>query len=652
MKERIYSCLLLMGVLAIFLTFALSSYFYYQGIRVQVSQEMAHMTNLAAESMTDDNDRNREYLSRIIDRAERNMRISWVDQDGNVIYESQSGEREDYMDEPEMQQALQRNTGHDIRKNASGRTTYYYARQLDDGSILRFSAERNTIMDIMSPAIPGIIGLLILFLLGCMFAAGRLTRYLLRPLSDVGTAMEEIMNGKPGTLIAGYSELEPLIAKVRNQKEEIQNYLRDIEEDRNTIRTVIDTISDGIILLNDKREIIDYNKKVQDIFDLKADMRCRMIAVVYHDADWLRAISRAYTKDRQVYTMTLGGKPFQAIMTRAELSESMTGLLIVLRDMTASYAAEKMRREFSANVSHELKTPLTSISGFAEMIAAGMYEKPEDVKMFGSRIYEEARRLLSLIDTIMHLSKIEEKATTITWKAVPMADLVNHAVDILQPLARRRDVTIQADLSPLYVYGNASLLAELVMNIIDNAVKYNREHGSIRIVMKPADSHMIFTVSDTGIGIPKEKQNRVFERFYRADESRNKLISGTGLGLAICKHIVTQHHGTVSIRSVEGEGTTVTVVLPRMSDADVNTEKTTSDMAIQEAADAEAGILEQEKQELPPAEEPLPEEKNPADAEEAGKEEKDEKDSKEDKEKDRSNKKNGRKKDRDKKKKK
>lgn len=588
MRERIYGSLLLMGMLAIFLTFALSSYFYYQGIRTQIGQELAHMTLLTSEGLTGDREKDIQYLNNVIDQSERNLRISWIGTDGTVIYESMAGAEPNYMEQPEIEQTLAHKSGKSVRKDQAGSTAYYYAKMLDDGSILRFSSERESPLEAMSPVIPGVIGLLVLFMMGCMFAARRLTEYLLKPLSHVGTAMEEIMNGKPGTLIAGYSELEPLIAKVRNQKEQIQDYLRDIEEDRNTIRTIIDTISDGIILLNDRKEIIDYNQKVEEIFSLHSEMRCRSIAVVYHDADWLRAIGRAYMKDRQVYTMNISGRPFEAIMTKAVLSESMTGLLIVLRDMTASYETEKMRREFSANVSHELKTPLTSISGFAEMIAAGMVDGTDDIKLFGSRIYEEARRLLALIDTIMHLSKIEEKATTITWKTVAMEELIRHAADILQPQAEQRHVTVTLDLQALYVYGNASLLAELVMNLLDNAVKYNREHGTIHVEMKAAESHLVLIVSDTGIGIPKEKQNRVFERFYRADESRNKMINGTGLGLAICKHIVAQHHGTVSIQSVEGEGTSVVVTLPRMTETEVSNEKTTSETAIQEAAMAEA----------------------------------------------------------------
>ncbi len=280
-------------------------------------------------------------------------------------------------------------------------------------------------------------------------------------------------------------------------------------------------------------------------------------------------------------------------MNRLELSDGETGLLIVLRDMTATYMAEKMRREFSANVSHELKTPLTSISGFAEMIANGMYQKEDDVRLFGSRIYNESQRMLTLIDTIMHLSKIEETETTITWKTVSMDSLVHYAADLIKPQANAKGVAVEVDVKPLYTYGNAALLSELIMNLLDNAVKYNHQGGRvIARLTEEGDDKMRLTVTDNGIGIPKDKQGRVFERFYRAEESRNKSTGGSGLGLAICKHIVEKHKGTMQIESVENEGTTVTVILPRMSDVDVSKEAAETLTAQKEAAEAESGVLD------------------------------------------------------------
>ena len=598
MKVRIYRSLLLMGIVSVIITFILSAILYYQGMQEQFSHELQHLNSVMAGAVsTDDEDRSREYLERIYDDNGRTIHIVWLDRDGAVIYDSDNKD-EDYKSGLEVRQAMENGKGAAVHKDAHDSPKSYYAQKAPDGSILRLSSARTVSYKGFSAYLPEIILFLLVFVVGCLFAAERETEKILKPFHLLGDLVQKIMEGqKVDDVPSDYKELNPLIRKVEEQHDEIQNYLEDIEEERNTIRTVVDTISDGIILLNEHKEIVDYNRKIEDIFHPAEEKRYRRIASLYHDEDWLRVIGKAYrTEGRQEYTMNLFDKPYRMVMNKIELSDGETGLLIVLRDMTASYMAEKMRREFSANVSHELKTPLTSISGFAEMIANGMYQKPDDVKLFGSRIVNESQRMLTLIDTIMHLSRIEETETTITWKTVSLDSLVHYAADLIEPQAKAKGVTISVDAEPLYTYGNAALLSELVMNLLDNAVKYNNEGGSVHATLKPAgDDKLELTISDTGIGIPKDKQGRVFERFYRAEESRNKSTGGSGLGLAICKHIVEKHKGTLSMTSEEGKGTTVTVILPRMSEADVTKETKEALTARQEAEDAESGRLAEQE---------------------------------------------------------
>lgn len=587
-----------MGIVSVITTFILSAILYYQGMQEQFSHELQHLNSVMAGAVSmDDEDRSREYLERIYDDNGRTIHIVWLDSDGAVIYDSDNKD-EDYKSGPEVRQAMENGKGAAVHKDANDSPKSYYAQKAPDGSILRLSSARTVSYKGFSAYLPEIILFLLVFVVGCLFAAERETEKILKPFHLLGDLVQKIMEGqKVDDVPSDYKELNPLIRKVEEQHDEIQNYLEDIEEERNTIRTVVDTISDGIILLNEHKEIVDYNRKIEDIFHPAEEKRYRRIASLYHDEDWLRVIGKAYrTEGRQEYTMNLFDKPYRMVMNKIELSDGETGLLIVLRDMTASYMAEKMRREFSANVSHELKTPLTSISGFAEMIANGMYQKPDDVKLFGSRIVNESQRMLTLIDTIMHLSRIEETETTITWKTVSLDSLVHYAADLIEPQAKAKGVTLSVDAEPLYTYGNAALLSELVMNLLDNAVKYNNEGGSVHATLKPAgDDKLELTISDTGIGIPKDKQGRVFERFYRAEESRNKSTGGSGLGLAICKHIVEKHKGTLSMTSEEGKGTTVTVILPRMSEADVTKETKEALTARQEAEDAESGRLAEQE---------------------------------------------------------
>ncbi len=600
MRGRIYQSLLFMGIAAVVLTFILSGILYYQGMQEQLSHELGHVTtNMSGAISKERKEDSIDYLQWAFAKNEKDIHIVWLDTDGSVIYDSDNKD-ENYAASGEVKQAFAEGMGHEVHKDSFDKPKSYYAVKADDGTVLRLSSRRMVNYRGYSAYLPEILVFLLVFTVGCLAAAERETEKILKPFHLIGELVQRIMNGEKVTEVpTEYKELQPLIRKVEEQHDAIENYLEDIEEERNTIRIVVDTITDGIILLNAHKEIIDYNKTVEDTFHPNEDKRYRRVASLYHDEDWLRVIGKAYrTEGKQEYTMTLFGKPFRLVMNKIELSDGETGLLIVLRDMTAAYMAEKMRREFSANVSHELKTPLTSISGFAEMIANGMYQKPEDVRLFGSRIVNESQRMLTLIDTIMHLSKVEETETTITWKTISVDSLVRYAADLIQPQANAKGVTLQVDADALYTYGNGALLSELIMNLLDNAVKYNNEGGHVSARLAPSgEDKMVLTISDTGIGIPKDKQGRVFERFYRADESRNKSTGGSGLGLAICKHIVEKHKGELSIESVEGEGTTVTVILPRMSEADVNREQAEALTAQKEAADAESGRLAEEEAE-------------------------------------------------------
>lgn len=599
MRTRVYKNLLIMGIFSVLAAFILSIILYYQGLQEQFSKDLERMTgDMALALSVEEQDRGREYLTQIFEAHGRRVHIVWLDAAGKVLYDSDGVTDEDYKSGPEVKEALEYGKGSNIHKSAEGYPKSYFAERVPDGSILRISAFREVLFRDFSNYFPEIMLFLFVFFAGCLAAAERLTEQVLRPFHMLGELVQQIMEGKNPSDMADYKELRPLIQKVEEQRNDIQNYLEDIEEDRHTIRTVIDTISDGIILLNANKEILDYNKSVEALFGFGENKRYRRISNMYHDEDWLRCIGKAFREGgKSQYTMQISDKPYQVIMKNMEINEGENVLLIVLHDLTESYASEKMRREFSANVSHELKTPLTSISGYAEMIANGMYQSEADVRVFGNRIMNESQRMMSLIETIMHLSKIEETETTISWKAVALDSLIRYAADLVMPQASAKNVTVHVEAEPLYTYGNAALLSELILNLLDNGIKYNNESGNILVKLAPeGEDKVILTVSDTGIGIPKEKQGRVFERFYRAEESRNQSTGGSGLGLAICKHIVQKHKGEMFITSEEGSGTTVTVILPRVADADVFKETEDFQAAKQEAAEEESACLEQLEQ--------------------------------------------------------
>lgn len=594
MRTQIYKSLLAMGVISIILTFILSAVLHYQGLQEQYNRELSQMVQTAAAAVSiDEKEESKTYLDAIYAANNEEIHIVWLTEKGSVLYDTDDTLGRNYLDMPEIQKAIHEGAGGIVQKSSDGHPKSYVACRTADHTILRFSRSKPVSFAFLSGFIPEIFLFFLVFFVGCLAAADRRTEKILKPIHDVGDLIQRIMSGDSvNELPVEYDELRPLINKVKEQHGEIQNYLEDIEEERNTIRTVIDTISDGIILLDSQREIVDYNIKTEEIFHVEKNKRFRRISFLYHDEDFLRAVSRAYhSEGRHEYTMNLFGRPFRMFTAKTELSDEETGLLLVFHDMTAYHMAEKMRREFSANVSHELKTPLTSISGFAEIIANGMYQNEQDVKLFAGRIVTESHRMMSLVDMIMHLSKVEETETTIKWKPVEIASLIRYACDLITPQAMKKGITMSLNLIPLYVYGNPALLSELIMNLMDNAVKYNLENGQITVSLSKSDDQVVLTVSDTGIGIPEEKQERIFERFYRAEESRNKATGGSGLGLSICKHIVEKHKGTLHISSKEGEGATFTVTLPVMSEKDVNAEEDNEVLAKQEAADGDSGKL-------------------------------------------------------------
>ena len=595
MRIRIHRSFFFVGIVSVILTFLLSGILYYQGMQERAIHEIAHLTEVAGDGLSGNRQSDLAFLEKVRAKSVRPMRISWIAPDGSVILETKHIREPDYTNAKEIETAKTEGRGEATRKNEDDQPMFYAAKLLPDGSVLRLSVPRTAPSGILSPLIPEIFLFFIAICVACYIVAQRSTEAVLEPLRRVEDLISDIMAGVPEReMPGGYKELRPLVDKVREQKAEIQNYTEDLEEERNTIRTVVDTIADGIFLLNEDKEIIASNPMAAHLFGHTDSIRFRKIAALCHDEDFLRAVEMAYEKGgRQSYTMNIAAAPYRVSFVSIELSDDEKGLLIVFHDLSPTYAAEKMRREFSANVSHELKTPLTSISGFAEMISSGLVRNETDAKMFAGKILDESHRMLGLIETIMHLSRVEESQTTITWKPVDLKGAAEYTADIIAPQAAAKNVTVRVEADPVSVYGNQSLLYELVMNCIDNAVKYNKEGGEVTVTLRREEGNAVLVVADTGIGIPKEKQGRVFERFYRVDESRNKATGGSGLGLAICKHIVTQHHGNIDIESIEGEGTKIIITLPAMTEEELAREAAATTAAQLDVIRAEQGEFDE-----------------------------------------------------------
>lgn len=569
MKKRIYLSLLAMGIACILITVAVASYFFYHSTSNQVQNELVREMAVISDNFVQSGN-SKKYLASVAKDSNDMIRLTWIGTDGVVLYESNYdvGKMENHKERPEVQAAITAGSGSDIRISRTiDRNAHYYAQRLPDNTVLRVAMDRENVYAALFNLVPAALGLIILLLIACLWVSSKLTDLLLEPIEKTVVAMQQIGNGENSDIpkpYHAYRELQPMLQKVVDQNEEINHTIETLEQERNTIHLIMEQMQEGLVLINEGQQVMGINRWAKEYFDVPETMilRGRQASVLSSEQYWLRFIEetlreklpleKVVSADDRIYhigsrTIDRDGKPY--------------GALIMITDVTESERREQLRREFTANVSHELKTPLTSISGFAEMIAVGLYDDKTSVVEFAQRIQTESQRLMKLIEGIIHLARIEDAAYLVQLGVVDLKKMIASIISFMEPVWTEKGVLVQLDGDEGLVEGNEPLLRELCMNLIDNAIKYNHINGTVRIFLKKKTNKIALTVQDTGIGIPADKQHQVFERFYRVDQSRTKATGGSGLGLSIVKHIVESHHGEIRLESKEHEGTTITVLL-------------------------------------------------------------------------------------------
>lgn len=563
MKKSIYAALLGMGVVALAMTMVATLWLYYAGVRYESETHLRQVTMILAEGMNNEK-KPQEWLEKAVKDLDHTLRMTWIDHTGKVRFESayRAGDMDNHLSRPEIQAALQ--TGEGMSRRDSGtvmRETSYYAIRLNDGSILRGALDRTGLAAVYRKTLPSILGIIIVILILCFFLARKLTSYLVKPLREAGDMVASVVEGKRVPLLIGVPELDPILARARDQQEHITKYINQLREERNTTRLMMDTLKEGVILVDNKRKIVEYNRAAKNIFGLTREHLGEDISMIDPDTNWLEKFERREKKKKVKSKLLRDDRIYRIIVRRTE-DDPEHGMLVVVRDITADQQAEKQRREFTSNVSHELNTPLTSIRGFGELLYNGMYKGQEEVHNFAGRILKEADRLLGLIQKIMRLSKIEETTVNENWTMVSLHEVADQVAELLVPQTEKKGVTLTVAGADGTVYGDAQLLFEMILNLADNAVKYNVEGGKAEALIVEKNDKVILTFRDTGIGIPEDSQGHVFERFYRVEGSRSKETGGSGIGLAIVKHIVQCHNGKLELYSKPDEGTVVTVTLP------------------------------------------------------------------------------------------
>lgn len=551
MKNKIFRALVALAAMAVLVASGLITFLvsqdYFNETKKELAQE-ARYISMGLESGGND------FLNKIAAENGSNVRITLIEKDGIVLFDNQAEAKtlENHAMRQEIMEAVAVGAGEAERfSDTLDKTTYYYAVRLEDGKILRLARTIDSIYKSVLQMLPIMGGIVIVVAFLASIVARRVTFNLIKPLDQVN--LDEPLDNET------YDELAPFLTRIAKQKRQLSKNLKKLRGKQEELTIITNNMNEGLVLLNGQQNVLFINESAAKIFGFSAkEVIGRNILTVdraQEVQDLLQKVSQAgkgeglYEKDGHYYQ--LSGS-----------SVNGSGSVILIYDVTEKMTAEKLRREFSANVSHELKTPLQSILGYAEIMKNGLV-KDEDKQRFLERIHAEAGNMIELIQNIMELSRLDENKTLDEFEDVDLLKLAQSVTLRLKHKAQTKGVTLNVNGSSACVCGVQSILSEVLYNLVDNSIKYNKDNGKVDVKVQDGSEEVTVSVSDTGIGIGAADRERVFERFYRADKSHSKEIGGTGLGLSIVKHGVLFHKGRVELESEPGVGTTITFVLPK-----------------------------------------------------------------------------------------
>lgn len=485
-----------------------------------------------------------------------NFRVTWIDEDGIVLYDNQADEStmENHSNREEVQEALSTGYGDGQRYSATMMTkTTYYAELLEDGTILRLALVQSSIWGILLNMLQPIGLLLLLSLIVSVVLANHLSNRIVEPLNSLN--LEEPLKNDT------YEELGPVLSRIEHQQRQIKSQMKDLQQRKEEFHAITHGMEEALILLDHHESIVSINPAARKLFQTDKSCIGDHILTVYRTTAFQEILEEAKSKGHAQSTALLNGREYQFNVSQVIREDKKIGLCLLIFDITEKAKSEELRKEFTANVTHELKTPLHSIMGFSELMENGLV-KPEDQKEFSGKIRKEATRLVSLIDDILRLSQLDEK-NNFTKEDVELLALINEVTDSLSIEAQKKNISLETTGQPIHLQGIRKLLYEIIYNLCDNAIKYSNENSRVQLSLRENNSHITFSVKDEGIGIPKEHQSRIFERFYRVDKSHSRSTGGTGLGLSIVKHACEYHKAAIDLESEVGVGTTISVRFPK-----------------------------------------------------------------------------------------
>lgn len=517
-------------------------------MRKELSKEAAYLSYGVEQQGVD-------YLKNIKDKS---ARITYIDQDGTVLFDNEAdiSEMKNHSDRTEFQKAEKYGAGESSRySDTLSEKTIYYALRLKDGTVLRVSGTQDSVLALVENLIFPLCGLLCLMLILSGIMASAISKRIVKPINEL-----DLESPEENQI---YEELSPLLSKIHRQNREIQNQLELAKQQQEEFSLITENMQEGLIVIDKYTRILSANSSAWNLFHMDRVCQGESVYCLDREEEFRHAIEQVLSGEHTELVLKLNGSDIQLIANPVIRDKKTEGAVVLLVNVTEKLERESLRREFSANVSHELKTPLTSISGFAEIMQGGLV-KNEDIPKFAGRIYKESQRLLQLVEDVIQISQLDEEKTSYIWEPVDVYMVCKNAFDSLKENAQRMNVHLYICGGSMKMEAVRTLLEEAVYNICDNAIKYNRDDGNVSIFLTQTAREIQIVVKDTGMGIPKEDQDRVFERFYRVDKSHSKEIGGTGLGLSIVKHAVGALKGSVILRSEEGNGTEICMKFPKV----------------------------------------------------------------------------------------
>ena len=549
MTKRIFRSILLVAAAVLLASFVLITGVLYDYFSNNQMEQLRAQTALAAQGVEKSGE---GYFAGL---GSHGTRLTWIAADGTVLYDSTAtaAKMENHADREEVSSALKTGTGESTRYSTTlMERQLYCAQRLHDGTVVRLSCEQYTPLMLVLGMLQPVIVIAVAALAVSGVLASGLSKRIVRPLN-------ELRLDEPDK-IETYPELAPLTDKLRSQQNQLRAQEKELRQRRDEFDAATENMIEGLVLLNERGTILSINKSATKLLDISRYCVGKDILLLNNSRQMQELLGRVRSGEHCEMPVEHGGVSYTAYASPVVSGERVAGTVLLVLDMTEKEKAEKLRREFSANVSHELKTPLHTISGCAELLVNGMV-KPDDIPRFAAQIQSESKRMITLIEDIIKLSHLDEGAGDMQRCDADLAAIARATVENLQPAAKAADVALSVNACPAVIKnGIPQLLEAIVYNLCENAIKYNRPGGFVKVSVEKNADGTVLTVEDNGIGIPAEQQERIFERFYRVDKSRSKAVGGTGLGLSIVKHAAALHNAKISMHSAPDEGTSISVV--------------------------------------------------------------------------------------------